>query len=242
MSVQNLGKAKLARDINKFIEAAGGQPIQGLENLPQEGLMQVGGALAQAFDEFQRGVLSGDSNRARAGQQAMREIRDVAAFASSAIDRELGGVQSPFNQGFCGGASNPLGANECYEDEGTTRGALQSPSRIGDDLRIGSDFELEALKELGSGGGCFEDRVFALMCKVVKDMQKQIEDRLKKLEDKAKSAEGKKDDKGQESRNIEFEKIKFDMQKLSQMQQAMSNVLNTMDELAKSAIRHIKAG
>jgi len=46
----------------------------------------------------------------------------------------------------------------------------------------------------------------------------------------------------QESRNIEFEKIKFDMQKLSQMQQAMSNVLNTMDELAKSAIRHIKAG
>jgi hypothetical protein len=45
----------------------------------------------------------------------------------------------------------------------------------------------------------------------------------------------------QESRNIEFEKIKFEMQKLSQMQQAMSNVLNTMDELAKSAIRHIKA-
>ena len=45
---------------------------------------------------------------------------------------------------------------------------------------------------------------------------------------------------GQESRNIEFEKIKFDMQKLSQMQQALSNILNTMDELAKSAIRHIK--
>jgi hypothetical protein len=32
------------------------------------------------------------------------------------------------------------------------------------------------------------------------------------------------------------------MQKLSQMQQALSNILNTMDELAKSAIRHIKAG
>jgi hypothetical protein len=46
----------------------------------------------------------------------------------------------------------------------------------------------------------------------------------------------------QESRNIEFEKIKFDMQKLSQMQQAMSNVLNSMDELAKSAIRQIKGG
>jgi hypothetical protein len=47
---------------------------------------------------------------------------------------------------------------------------------------------------------------------------------------------------GQESRNIEFEKIKFDMQKLSQMQQALSNILNTLDELAKSAIRAIKAG
>ncbi len=43
-----------------------------------------------------------------------------------------------------------------------------------------------------------------------------------------------------ESRNIEFEKVKFDMQKLSQMQQALSNILNTLDELAKSAIRHIK--
>lgn len=47
---------------------------------------------------------------------------------------------------------------------------------------------------------------------------------------------------GQESRNIEFEKIKFDMQKLSQMQQALSNILNTMDELAKNAIRNIKGG
>lgn len=242
MSVQNIGKNKLARDINRFIEASGGQPIRGLENMSQEGLMQVGGALAQAFDEFQSGVLSGDMGRALAGEQAMRQIRDVAQFASQAIDRDLGGCQSVQNQGFCGGASNPLAANQCESEDAPTRGALQSPSRIGDDLRFGNDEMAEALRELGSGGGCFEDRVFALMCKVVKDMQKQVEERLNKLSDKAKAAEGKKDDKGQESRNIEFEKIKFDMQKLSQMQQAMSNVLNTMDELAKSAIRHIKAG
>ena len=139
------------------------------------------------------------------------------------------------------GADNPLRANECGEDEPRSFGALQSPSRIGDDLGFGQDDMLQALKELGSGG-CFEDRVFALMCKVVKDFQKKIEERLNKLSDQAKQAEGNSKDKGQESRNIEFEKIKFDMQKLSQMQQAMSNVLNTMDELAKSAIRHIKAG
>lgn len=235
------GKLKLARDINRFIEASGGQPIRGLENLPQEALMEVGGALSQAFDEFQRGAMTGDANRMMAGQQAISDIRNIAAFASRAIDQELGGLQSPFNQGFCSGAGNPLRANECGDDEPRAFGALQSPSRIGDDMRFGNDEMGEALRELGSGG-CFEDRVFALMCKVVKDFQKKIEERLNKLSDQAKQAEGKKNDKGQESRNIEFEKIKFDMQKLSQMQQAMSNVLNTMDELAKSAIRHIKAG
>src|SRR3990167_7355497 len=88
------GKVKLARDINRFIEASGGQAIRGLENLSQEGLMEVGGALAQAFDQYQSGVLSGDRGRAPAGEQAMRQIRDVAQFASQAIDRDLGGSQS----------------------------------------------------------------------------------------------------------------------------------------------------
>ncbi|MCC7073859.1 MAG: hypothetical protein IT383_21305 [Deltaproteobacteria bacterium] len=235
------GKIKLARDINRFIEASGGQAIKGLENLPQESLMEMGGALSQAFDQFQRGAMTGDVNRMMAGESAIRDIRNIAEFASRAIDQEVGGLQSASNQGFCSGADNPLRANECGDDEPQSFGALQSPSRIGDDLRFGNDEMGEALRELGSGG-CFEDRVFALMCKVVKDFQKKIEERLNKLSDQAKQAEGKKNDKGQESRNIEFEKIKFDMQKLSQMQQAMSNVLNTMDELAKSAIRHIKAG
>ena len=43
-----------------------------------------------------------------------------------------------------------------------------------------------------------------------------------------------------ESRNIEFEMLKNEMQKLSQMQQAMSNVLNEMHNLAMSAIRNIR--
>lgn len=41
-------------------------------------------------------------------------------------------------------------------------------------------------------------------------------------------------------RNIEFERLRFEIEKLSQMQQALSNVLNTMDELAKQAISKIK--
>jgi hypothetical protein len=196
--------------------------------------------------------------------------------------------------------AQPQAANNGNTDAASTAGRAQ-PQAV--DGASGSDPNLDALKGAGGGGCCFEDRVFALMCKVVEDMQKKIEERLKKLEEEAKKAEqggGKKGGKGggiggalggivgavapiagaaiggpvggmvgsmvgqaaggamsggggggaggkggasgQESRNIEFEKIKFDMQKLSQMQQAMSNVLNTMDELAKSAIRHIKAG
>jgi len=43
-----------------------------------------------------------------------------------------------------------------------------------------------------------------------------------------------------ESRNIEFEMLKNEMQKLSQMQQAMSNVLNEMHNLAMNAVRNLK--
>jgi hypothetical protein len=45
---------------------------------------------------------------------------------------------------------------------------------------------------------------------------------------------------GQESRNIEFEMLKNEMQKLSQMQQAFSNVLNEMHQNAMNSIRAIK--
>ena len=126
--------------------------------------------------------------------------------------------------------------------------SLARPRRIGDSNSI--DALLLDLADGGGGGAYFEDRIFTIMCKVVEDMQRKIEERLQKLQASAEKAEADaKEDKesggsgaaeGGESRNIEFEKIKFDMQKLSQMQQAMSNVLNTMDELAKSAIRNIK--
>ena len=84
MSVQNLGKAKLARDINKFIEAAGGQPIRA-RNLPQEGLM-VGGALAQAFDESPARSPFRDSKREARAQQI--GDRDVAVRSGAIVDRK----------------------------------------------------------------------------------------------------------------------------------------------------------
>ena len=106
----------------------------------------------------------------------------------------------------------------------------------------------------------FEDIVAAFMIDVIKDKQENVEGRLKELDSKdnagksagnqAKgglfsmfSSKGNQaaQDGNSDSRNIQFEIIKNEIQKLSQMQQAMSNVLNTMHEQAMGAIRHIKA-
>jgi hypothetical protein len=106
----------------------------------------------------------------------------------------------------------------------------------------------------------FEDIVMAFMIDVVKDKQKKVEDRLKNLEaeDNASNSGGNvagqavgavapgatqaAQDGNSDSRNIEFEIIKNEIQKLSQMQQAMSNVLDTMNDQAMNSIRHIKSG
>ena len=111
----------------------------------------------------------------------------------------------------------------------------------------------------------FEDIIAALMVDFVKDKQDEVEGKLKDLQkrsEKGKSAEnqaggavtglarkvipgvgGANDaatDGNSDSRNIEFEMIKNEVQKLTQMQQAMSNVLNTMHEQAMNSIRQIK--
>ena len=54
----------------------------------------------------------------------------------------------------------------------------------------------------------------------------------------AAGADGKK---GADSRNLMFEELKNIMQKVSQMQQALSNVLNTMHQGAMNAVRNIRA-
>jgi hypothetical protein len=115
----------------------------------------------------------------------------------------------------------------------------------------------------------FEDIVAAFMVDFVKDKQDEIEGKLNKLRQAAQNDGKTAGDKadgffggilrniplvgslfggGQdaaksgnsESRNIEFEMLKNEMQKLSQMQQAMSNVLNEMHNMAKNAIQNIR--
>lgn len=111
----------------------------------------------------------------------------------------------------------------------------------------------------------FEDIVAALMVDFVRDKQEEVEGKLKNLQQRSEDAKSAKNQAGgavtglarfipgvgrandaatsgnSDSRNIEFEMIKNEVQKLTQMQQAMSNVLNTMHEQAMGAIRHIKA-
>ena len=206
------------------------QGMPGMEQLQQqlEQLAQIPGL------EDLESLLGGGNLEGLGGDTAAQFFQNLAQQASARAGARQGqsllGDQQFQTQaaGNSGGNVDPLAQN-----------SLARPSRIGDSNNV--DAQLAAMAEVGGGGGYFEDRIFAIMCKVVEDMQKKIEERLTKLQNDAKAAEGNSEDKGGESRNIEFEKIKFDMQKLSQMQQAMSNVLNSMDELAKSAIRKIQA-
>lgn len=191
----------------------------------------------------------------RVGDQLVQIAKQLDAFdgggteATDSVQQALGQMRAMAQRQSMGFDDDALGGSM----NGLSSNSALSRNQVGQRFLSGADAELALMAEAGGGGAYFEDRVFALMCKVVEDMQKKIEERLQKLEKAAKEAEAEAESggggggegggsKGQESRNIEFEKIKFDMQKLSQMQQAMSNVLNTMDELAKSAIRQIKAG
>ena len=113
----------------------------------------------------------------------------------------------------------------------------------------------------------FEDIVAAFMVDFVKDKQNEIEKKLDGLRQNAQNAgktggdkaggfvsgivntltggltgkaDNAKSSESGESRNIEFEMLKNEMQKLSQMQQAMSGVLNAMNETAMKAISAIR--
>ncbi len=161
-----------------------------------------------------------------------------------------------------GAGSMAFGALTGFRDQEVRKEFGQSRTQQG----IGSGSMVAALKPPVT----FEDLISAFMIDFVKDKQKEIEGKLDKLRKTAENAEGsgaeggvrgffggllrniplvggliggKQDSdksKGSESRNIEFEMLKNEMQKLSQMQQAMSNVLNEIHTLAMSAIRSIK--
>ncbi len=232
--------------LGKQLDPAGLQALEDLQKQEEHGQVSA--------DDFLKYINSGQMQRALqnnpANQAKLQQLMMQTARKASTDQGQLGALAQRFGLGNSGmqgtlaanqsaQAFNPLAAN-----------TIGTPSRIGAiGADGGADAQLGQLAQLGGGGGFFEDKVFAIMVKVVEDFQKQIEQRLEKLQQQAQAAAAQGgqggqggQDTGAESRNIEFEKIKYDMQKLSQMQQAMSNILNSMDDLAKNAIRHIKAG
>ena len=109
---------------------------------------------------------------------------------------------------------------------------------------------LEAL--MHGGGLCFEDLVAKFMVDTVREMQNEAKAKMNEIKNSISKKDGgggggggggtggAEGGAGDDSRNLMFEELKYIMQKLSQVQQALSNVLNTMHEQAMSSIRHIK--
>jgi hypothetical protein len=316
-SVESLAHAHL---INSAFRQLGGSEVRGLERLDANRLAELSRSLSafgQGGPSLGRGIAT-----ALVTHEALRSLHTMAQLTSAAVDDSPSarltmsgflGSQAPLTVNRDGAFNPAVGADvavlgrpaqgsfDPIAQNVSLASGFMSTLRTGDGVSRAqpaaapADPRAASLNALGGVGGGFEDRVFDLMIKIVKEQQDKIEARLKKLEEQAKAATeggGKKKKKGgfgavlgviggvvggvfgmpqvgyavgsavggaidkqkqekadrkeaqangsQESRNIEFEMIKNEMQKLSQMQQALSNVLNSMDELAKSAIRNIK--
>jgi len=175
-------------------------------------------------------------------------ILGALGFGAAAV----GGGKMLFDMVGMGGFGNGIETKNLLGQNRTSQGA-------------GSGSMLAALPK----PAMFEDIVAAFMVDFVKDKQDEIEGKLNKLRQSAQNDGktagdkaggffggllrsipvvgglfGRAEDSGKsgnsESRNIEFEMLKNEMQKLSQMQQAMSNVLNEMHSMAKNAISNIR--
>ncbi len=196
------------------------------------------GAAAGAGDTAAMAKAFGDKFAALMKTNPMAAMQALAALGSA-----LGAAGfNPLQLNTAAAASSTPAASATASAAGTGASAATSaPTTAAKASTAGSgSAELNALTSTDTKGMMFEDKVAAMMVEMVKKMQEDIEKRLTNIKDKADAAAKKKDDKGGESRNIEFEMLKNDMQKLSQMQQAFSGVLNAMNESAMNAVKSIR--
>ncbi len=136
-----------------------------------------------------------------------------------------------------GGSSDPLRCNSCGGGGGSdaTRGASGSSG--------GSS--LPALG--GKGGMMFEDMLAQFLFDVIKEMQEELKKKMAEYKAMSKSGKGGGGGGAQgggggdsDSRQLLFEEIKNLMQKMQQMIQSLSNILNTLHNGAMNAIRNIR--
>ncbi len=191
-------------------------------------------AMAQAFGERFSALLKNNPVAAMQALGALGTALGTAGFNPLQLNRTATAASTPAAAATSGTAAST--------GTGTATAAATTSSTT---ATAGSgNAELNALRGVDTKGMMFEDMVAALMVDMIKKMQENIETRLRKVKADAEAADKakaeKKEDKTGESRNVEFEMLKNDMQKLSQMQQAFSGVLNGMHETAMNAVR--KAG
>jgi hypothetical protein len=204
----------------------------------------MGQLAGQAIAANAMGQLAGRAlaNQALAGQALMGNPFAANALMANALGGGMGGLGG--GMGGLGGGMGGMG--------GLGGGAM------------GGGRGIPALP----AGGCFEDLVSAFMIKTVKKMQDEAKAKMNEIKaanQKGKGGGGKGGGGGiggaakgaagggggakgaggggggDDSRNLKFEELKNIMQKVQQMQQALSNVLNTMHQGAMNSIRNIKA-
>lgn len=231
------------------------------------------GAIAQRPTQAQTPRSPEDAKRAAivaAMEAAMARVEEKLTRADG-----HGGFKHilPAHGGYCGGGSVSDGYRNTIAD-------LMKRLRelYGEDKTSKADAEIDKL--LKNKNLCFEDMIFLLMRKVIKQGQsevkelagelrgvgdknradrkemngeiaelhrkyaatkdpgarEQIGNQIRELEDKRELTVEER----MESRAEKAEELKNALQKLSEMQQALSNVLNTQHETAMGAIRNIR--
>ena len=114
----------------------------------------------------------------------------------------------------------------------------------------------QKMASLGKGGMSFERMVHEFMKDVVEEQQKKVKGLMKKAKAAAAAADGAKGSKGgggakgaggkggaagENSMAVMMEDLKFEIQTLTQMMQALSAINNTMHQNSMNSIRQIRA-
>lgn len=175
------------------------------------------------------------------GQVAER----MGLAGAQATARMASGLSADGSQGSpassAGGNNDPLRCNSCG---GSGYGG--GSASAADANNSGS-----ALPALGGKGGMmFEDMLAQFLFDVIKEMQEELKKKMAEYKAMSKSGKGggaKAGDGAQggggadsDSRQLLFEEIKNLMQKMQQMIQSLSNILNTLHNGAMNAIRNIR--
>jgi len=148
-----------------------------------------------------------------------------------------------------GGAADPLRCNSCNGGQGAGASGAAGSSDASERKSSAGNSGSGAPALGGKGGMMFEDMVAQFLFDVIKEMQAELKKKMAQYKTMSKSKGGGGGGGkgaaggaggGEDSRQLMFEEIKNMMQKMQQMIQSLSNILNTMHQGAMNSIRNIR--